>query len=146
MTRVEREELLSETRCGVLSIAREGRGPIAVPVWHRWDADQGELHFTSGRYSRKGEALAAAGRASYTVQVDDMGKAKYVMVEGAVTFEEDFDIDLELIGTGKRYQGDEIGEAYIRSTYMDGDKVLYNIVLWKITAETWLSFDSTKVR
>ena len=67
------------------------------------------------------------------------------MVEGPVTFDEQFDIDRELIGVGKTYQGDERGEAYVRNTYMDGDRVLYNIVLWRIAAETWLSFDSTKL-
>ena len=145
MTRAEREALLAETRYGILSVAREGRGPVSVPIWHRWDAEHGELRFTSGLYSRKGRALVAAGRASYTVQDPDLNAPRYVMVEGPVTFEEEFDIDVELIGVGKRYQGDERGEAYVRSTYMDGDKVLYHIVLWKIAAETWLSFDSTKL-
>ena len=145
MTRAEREAVLSETRYGMLSVAREGRGPIAVPIWHRWDAEHGELRFTSGLYSRKGRALVAAGRASFTLQDPDLSRAKYVMVEGPVTFDADFDIDVELIGVGKRYQGDEAGEAYVRNTYMDGDKLLYNIVLWMVAAETWLSFDSTKL-
>ena len=65
MTRVEREAFLSETRYGMLSVAREGRGPIAVPIWHRWDAEHGELRFTSGLYSKKGQALAAADRARF---------------------------------------------------------------------------------
>ena len=145
MTRAEREAFLSETRYGMLSVAREGRGPIAVPIWHRWDAEHGELRFTSGLYSKKGQALAAADRASFTVQDHDPSRAKYVMVEGPVTFDEQFDIDRELIGVGKTYRGDERGEAYVRNTYMDGDRVLYNIVLWRIAAETWLSFDSTKL-
>ena len=145
MTRAEREALLSETRYGVLSVARDGRGPISVPVWHRWDAEHGELRFTSGRYSRKGQALEAAGRASFTVQDHDLSKGKYAMVEGPVTLDEDFDLDVELFGVANRYQGDGIGEAYVRSTYMDGDRLLYNIVLWKIRAETWLSFDTSKL-
>ena len=32
LTRAEREAFLSETRYGMLSVAREGRGPIAVPI------------------------------------------------------------------------------------------------------------------
>ena len=136
-----REALLSEPRFGILSISRENKGPIAVPIWHRWNAATGALHFTSGIATRKGKALVAAGRASYTV-MDDIGG--YVMLEGSVTHDADYDFDLELVGTAMRYMPDE-GEDYVRAAYMNEGKPWPGIVLWRIKPETWLSYDRALV-
>ena len=141
-TKERREELLSETRLGILSIAREKKGPLSVPVWHRWDTETGELRFTSGINIRKGEALLAAGRASFTLLDDDSG---YVMLEGPVTYDEEYDFELELVGTGMRYLPDS-GEDYVRSTYMNEGKPWPGIVLWRIKAESWLTYDSKASR
>ena len=35
MSRAEREAFLAATRVGIVSIAEEGRGPLAVPVWYQ---------------------------------------------------------------------------------------------------------------
>ena len=139
-TKDGREALLSEPRFGILSIAREKRGPIAVPVWHRWDAPTGELRLTSGIKTRKGEAMVASGRASYTV-MDDIGG--YVALEGPVTYDEEYDYEVELVGTGIRYMP-EAGEKYVRSTYMNDGKPWPGIVLWRIKAEHWLSYDRSQ--
>ena len=141
-TKERREELLSEPRLGILSIAREKKGPLSVPVWHRWDTETGELRFTSGINIRKGEALLAAGRASFTLLDDDSG---YVMLEGPVTYDEEYDFELELVGTGMRYLPDS-GEDYVRSTYMNEGKPWPGIVLWRIKAESWLTYDSKASR
>lgn len=144
-TKEEREALLAEPRHGVLSVSREKRGPIATPVWHRWDADTGELRLTSGLKTRKGQAMLAAGRASYTV-LDDTGG--YVTLEGPVTYDEEYDYEFELVGTGCRYLGKEAGEEYVRGSYFSPDtgKPWPGIVLWRIKPETWLSFDPSKTR
>ena len=141
-TKERREELLSEPRLGILSIAREKKGPLSVPVWHRWETETGELRFTSGINIRKGEALLAAGRASFTLLDDDSG---YVMLEGPVTYDEEYDFELELVGTGMRYLPDS-GEDYVRSTYMNEGKPWPGIVLWRIKAESWLTYDSKASR
>ena len=142
-TQAEREALLAEPRFGIVSVSREKRGPIATPVWHRWDGPTGELRLVSGIKTKKGKAMAAAGRATYTV-MDDTGG--YVMLEGPVTYDEEFDHELELVGTGCRYMGKEEGERYVRSSYYppDSDKPWPGIVLWRIKPETWYSFDRTK--
>ena len=140
-TQEEREALLAEPRVGVLSVSREKLGPVATPVWHRWDPPTGELRLTTGLYTRKGKAMLASGRASYTV-LDDQGG--YVMLEGPVTHEEEYDHELELVATGCRYMGQEEGERYVRTAYMRDDKPLPGIVLFRIKAETWFSFDPTK--
>ena len=141
-TKEKREALLSEPRLGILSIARENKGPLSVPVWHRWDAETEELRFTSGINIRKGEALLAAGRASFTLLDDDSG---YVMLEGPVTYDEEYDFELELVRTGMRYNP-ESGEDYVRSTYMNEGKPWPGIVLWRIKPESWLSYDSTATK
>jgi hypothetical protein len=137
-TKEKREILLAEPRHGILSVARENRGPVSVPVWHRWDAETGELRLTSGIKTRKGEALVAAGRATYTLMDDHGG---YVMLEGPVTYDEEYDHELELVGTGMRYLP-ESGEDYVRSSYMNDGKPWPGIVLWRIKAESWLSYDA----
>jgi len=139
-TKAEREALLAEPRFGILSVSREKRGPIAAPVWHRWDAPTGELRLTSGIQTRKGEAMVAAGRATYTV-MDDAGG--YVTLEGPVTYDEEYDYEVELVGTGIRYMP-EAGEKYVRSTYMKDGKPWPGIVLWRIKPEHWLSYDRSK--
>ena len=141
-TKEKREALLSEPRLGILSIARENKGPLSVPVWHRWDAETEELRFTSGINIRKGEALLAAGRASFTLLDDDSG---YVMLEGPVTYDEEYDFELELVGTGMRYNP-ESGEDYVRSTYMNEGKPWPGIVLLRIKPESWLSYVSTSTK
>lgn len=137
-TKAKREALLAEPRFGILSVSRENRGPIATPVWHRWDAQTSELRLTSGIRSRKGEAMLASGRATYTV-MDDVGG--YVTLEGTVTYDEEYDYELELVGTGMRYMGQEAGEAYVRSSYFKDGKPWPGIVLWRITPKNWLSYD-----
>ena len=137
-TREKREALLAEPRFGILSISRENMGPIACPVWHRWDAQTGELRLTTGHKSRKGRAMLQSGRATYTVMDDHGG---YVTLEGPVQCDEEFDHELELVATGVRYMGEEAGEAYVRSNYFIDGKPLPGIVLWRITPEHWLSVD-----
>ena len=83
-----------------------------------------------------------AGRASFTLLDDDSG---YVMLEGPVTYDEEYDFELELVGTGMRYNP-ESGEDYVRSTYMNEGKPWPGIVLWRIKPESWLSYDSTATK
>ena len=56
----------------------------------------------------------------------------------------EFDHELELVGTGCRYMGQEEGERYVRSAYMKDGKPLPGLVLFRIKAESWLSFDPRK--
>ncbi|WP_425455354.1 hypothetical protein [Amycolatopsis palatopharyngis] len=37
MTTEERESFLAGVHVGVLAVAREGRGPLAVPVWYSYE-------------------------------------------------------------------------------------------------------------
>ena len=71
MSDAEREQLLSQARVGVLSVAAGGgRGPVTAPVWDSYQPG-GPISFVTGRESRKGRALQAAGRAGFRGQSED---------------------------------------------------------------------------
>ena len=36
MSRSEREAFLTEVHVGIIAIAEQGRGPLAVPVWYAY--------------------------------------------------------------------------------------------------------------
>ena len=83
MSKGEREAFLADLHVGLLSVADDGRGPLAVPIWYAYEPG-GELRFVTGRDSRKGRLLARAGRVSLCVQTEAL-PYKYVSVEGPVT-------------------------------------------------------------
>ena len=37
MTKEEREAFLADLHVGVISIARDGRGPLTVPIWYDYE-------------------------------------------------------------------------------------------------------------
>src|SRR5262245_52504031 len=92
MSRAEREAFLAETHVGIVSIAEEGRGPLAVPVWYRY-APGGDVLFATGETSRKVPLLRRTGRASLCVQTET-APYLYVTVEGPIRFDRvDFERD-----------------------------------------------------
>src|SRR5512147_2258363 len=92
MSRADREAFLADTHVGIVGIAEEGRGPLAVPVWYRY-VPGGDLVFATADTSRKLRLLRRAGRASLCVQTETAPYV-YVSVEGPVTFDSvDFDRD-----------------------------------------------------
>ena len=117
MSRAEREAFLAGTHVGVVSIAEEGRGPLAVPVWYRY-APGGEVRFATGDSSRKRRLLERAGRASLCVQTET-APYLYVSVEGPTVIDRvDFEEDTREMAL--RYLGPKMGEAYMRATNPNG--------------------------
>jgi hypothetical protein len=84
LSREEREQFLSEPHVAALSVdAGEGRAPLTVPVWYQYRPG-GDIWIMTGRDSRKGRLIAAAGR--FTLLVDRTEPTiRYVSVEGPVT-------------------------------------------------------------
>src|SRR5688572_22962096 len=70
MSRAERDAFLAGTHVGIVSIAEDGRGPLAVPVWYQY-APGGEVLFATADTSRKAALLRKAGRASLCVQTEN---------------------------------------------------------------------------
>jgi hypothetical protein len=84
LTHTEREQFLAEPHIGALAVdaAEEGRAPLTVPIWYQY-APGGDLWIMTGRDSRKGTAIARAGR--FSIMVDRLTPTiRYVSVEGPV--------------------------------------------------------------
>ena len=138
MSVAEREQFLAGVHVGVLSVAAgAGRGPLAVPVWYDYQAG-GRVSVITGRTSRKGRAIAAAGRMSLCVQ-EESPPYRYVSVEGPVVFEE---LDpAERLAMARRYLGAEGGDQYVAGN-PDPD---HEMLMFRMTPEHWLSVDYGKL-
>ncbi|WP_344867713.1 pyridoxamine 5'-phosphate oxidase family protein [Amycolatopsis ultiminotia] len=79
----EREQFLAEPHIGALSVVeRPDRAPLTVPIWYQYTPG-GELWIRTAPDSRKGRAIAAAGRFSLLVERTEP-TIRYVSVEGPV--------------------------------------------------------------
>jgi PPOX class probable F420-dependent enzyme len=138
MSKSEREAFLAATHVAVISIARNGRGPLAVPVWYRYEPG-GPIKFVTGGKSQKADLIRRAGRLSLCVQTETP-PYQYVSVEGPATIgEPDFEPDVRQVAI--RYLGKEMGEAYLKMTAEEH----VGAVLVTLTPERWLSVDYHKM-
>jgi nitroimidazol reductase NimA-like FMN-containing flavoprotein (pyridoxamine 5'-phosphate oxidase superfamily) len=143
MSAAEREQFLAGLHVGVLSVAvqadgqgGEGRAPLAVPVWYDYQAG-GQVSVITGRNSRKGLAIRAAGRMSLCAQ-DENPPYRYVSVEGPVVIE---DLDpAERLAMARRYLGATGGDHYVAS---NPDPAGEN-VMFRMRPEHWLTVDYGK--
>ena len=140
MTRSEREAFLADLHVGVISIAEPGRGPLTVPVWYAYEPG-GEVRLVTGRTSRKGKLLAAAGRFSLCVQTET-APYRYVSVEGPVTSVEASVMDRDERPLAHRYLGPEMGEMYLEAT--GGEEARAESILVKMRPERWYAVDYSK--
>ena len=140
MSVAEREQFLAGLHVGVLSVAEsrqgEERAPLAAPVWYDYQPG-GLVSVITARGSRKGVALAAAGRMSLCAQ-DENPPYRYVTVEGPVEIEE-LDLD-ERLAMARRYLGAEGGDQYVAS---NPDAVGENVMI-RMRPEHWLTVDYGK--
>ncbi len=137
MSAGEREQFLAGLHVGVLSVAAgDGRGPLAVPVWYDYRPG-GQVSVITGRSSRKGRAIRAAGRMTLCAQ-DEAPPYRYVTVEGPVVIEE-LDLD-ERLAMARRYLGPEGGDQYVASN-PDPDR---EMTMFRMSPEHWLSVDFGK--
>jgi PPOX class probable F420-dependent enzyme len=135
MTRQEREEFLAGLHVAVLSVAPlDGGGPLAVPVWYTYSPG-GTVNVSTGRDSRKGTAIMAAGRFSLCAQ-DENPPYKYVSVEGPVAIEDATEAERRELA--RRYLGAEEGDAYIAANPGSGE------IMVRMTPERWLTADYSK--
>ncbi|HEY5662843.1 MAG TPA: pyridoxamine 5'-phosphate oxidase family protein [Ilumatobacter sp.] len=133
MTIDEREAFLADVRVGILSIAREGKGPLAVPIWYRYRDGEVTIEMTGD--STKATLLRRRGRATLTVQ-DEAPPYRYVSVEGPVTVTRD---DGDTLGLAIRYLGERLGTRYARANPPTGRGVVAHL-----RPEHWLSCDYGK--
>lgn len=91
----------------------------------------------TGRSSRKGQAIRAAGRMSLCAQ-DESPPYRYVSVEGRVEIGE-LDLD-ERLAMARRYLGTDGGDRYVADNPDPGGE---NVMI-RMTPEHWLSVDYGK--
>jgi PPOX class probable F420-dependent enzyme len=133
MTTDERVEFLRGVHIGILSIERNGKGPLALPIWYLYD--DGDVVISMDGASLKAKLLKRAGRATMTVQ-DENPPYRYVMVEGPVTLQEP-DLDVSVLAV--RYLGPELGAQYAAQNESNAESVLV-----RLTPERWLTCDYGK--
>jgi nitroimidazol reductase NimA-like FMN-containing flavoprotein (pyridoxamine 5'-phosphate oxidase superfamily) len=138
MTRSEREAFLAGVHVGIISIAEEGRGPLAVPIWYAYEPG-GELRIATGKRSHKGRLLARAGRFSLCVQTETP-PYRYVSVEGPITAIEAVDVERDVRPVARRYLGAEEGDRFIEQTR----EVYAESILVRMRPERWLTADYAK--
>ncbi len=133
MSPAEREAFLAGVHIGVLSIQRDGKGPLALPVWYAYDDGQVIVHMAAD--SAKAKLLRRFGRASMTVQ-NETPPYQYVMIEGPVTIAHE---DRDILPMAVRYLGKRVGARYAAENPPDDQSVIA-----RITPERWLTIDYGK--
>jgi hypothetical protein len=112
------------------------RAPLAAPVWYDYQPG-GLVSVITARGSRKGVALAAAGRMTLGAH-DANPPYRYVTVEGPIEIE-DLDLD-ERLAMARRYLGPEGGDQYVASNPDEGGE---NVMI-RMRPEHWLTTDYGK--
>ncbi|BBG00258.1 MULTISPECIES: pyridoxamine 5'-phosphate oxidase family protein [Pseudonocardia] len=131
----EREAFLAGVHVGVLAVERDGRAPLAVPIWY--DYRDGEILLWMHRGSAKDRAIRAAGRFSFTVQSETV-PYRYVTAEGPVTAADRAPTRAEATAIAGRYLPDGEAAAFV------GDGPDADSVLVRMRPERWLSNDQSK--
>lgn len=139
MTRTEREEFLAGLHVGVISIAEDGRGPLAIPIWYAYSPG-GEVRIVTGADSRKLELLRRAGRFTLCAQ-DETPPYRYVTVEGPVVAIEPASIEEDERPLAHRYLGPELGDAYVAATTAEPGP---GNILVRMLPERWATVDYRK--
>ena len=124
----------------MISIAEEGRGPLAVPVWYAYEPG-GEVHIIMGQKSRKALLIQQAGRFSLCVQTQQP-PYQYVSVEGPVAAIDPVDPETDLRPIARRYLGTEGGDQWMAS--MGYPASASEDILVRMRPERWFSADTGK--
>ncbi|MYE11498.1 MAG: pyridoxamine 5'-phosphate oxidase [Gammaproteobacteria bacterium] len=132
LTQEQKETFLSELHVGVLSIARENRGPLTAPIWYCYEPG-GNLWVMLGRESRKAQLLEVGTRVSLCAQKEEPPYA-YVTAEGPVVGIAE-GTHADILELASRYVGEEGGKAYAENM-----RTAESLTV-TIRPETWLAVD-----
>jgi len=137
MSKSEREQFLAGVHVGVFSVAEEGRGPLAVPVWYAYEPG-GEVAIWTGGESRKARLLEVAGRFTLCVQ-DENPPYRFVSVEGPVLSMGPASLAGDVRPLAYRYLGPEAAEPYLDG--LGGDARVAGDIVIRMRPERWYSAD-----
>ncbi|WP_328989381.1 pyridoxamine 5-phosphate oxidase [Kribbella sp. NBC_01245] len=136
MTVAEREAFLAGVHIGVLAVERDGRAPLAVPIWYDYEPG-GDLLIWIVRETAKDKAISAAGRFSLVAQ-SEVVPYQYVSVEGPVVDAGGPPTRDQALRITRRYLPEDDAVAYVDGSL--GDRSL----LICMRPEKWLSNDQSK--
>ncbi|WP_232376629.1 pyridoxamine 5'-phosphate oxidase family protein [Amycolatopsis aidingensis] len=137
MSSENRMAFLAEVRVGLIAITRQGRAPLAVPIWYDYQPG-GDVVVMMEIGSLKERLLREAGRFSLCVQQGEM-PYKYVTAEGpVVAFEEEPSFERK-VAIAARYLPREQAERFVSGIPADSQ------VIVRMRPEKWLSTDYTGV-
>jgi PPOX class probable F420-dependent enzyme len=135
MTSSEREAFLADVHVGVIAVERDGRAPLAVPIWYGYETG-GDVVIWTDAGSLKEKLIRAAGRFSLTAQVEEP-PYRYATAEGDVTAIEPATREVvEAIAV--RYLGAEAGAAFTDQSLSSSSLVI------RMRPQRWLSTDYSK--
>ena len=130
----ERQSFLAELHVGVISIPRENRAPLTVPIWYDYEPN-GKLWILTEPNSLKGKALQNCKHISLCVQTETP-PYQYVTVEG------EFDVTEpapdQLLKMAVRYLCEKSGQQYAAGSGSDNIMVSFIPI-------NWLSVDYSKM-
>ena len=136
MSRSEREAFLADLHVGVVSMNREGLGPLSAPIWYAYE--DGVVWFTTGAESRKGLLLNVGDRISMVAQTE-AAPYQYVSVEGPVVERAAADLERDIRPMAIRYLGPGAGNQYADQSTASGNVVV------RMKPERWLTVDYSKM-
>ena len=136
MSAEEREAFLSGPHIGVFAIERDGRAPLAVPVWYDYEPG-GEVLVWMDRGSVKHRLLGQAGRFSLAVHSEQQ-PYRYVTAEGLVVAMDEPPTPEQAERIAGRYLSGDEAEEYVGGALGD------HSILVRMRPEKWLSNDQGK--
>ena len=131
---------LRDPRPAILSIPRDGKGPLSSPVWFDFEPG-GDFWVLMQSDSRKGKLIQVGTCVSLCAQ-QEAKPYKYVSVEGPVLAIKIYGLDTDLLAMASRYLGEPGGAQYVetmRDKFAQGNGIKVTI-----KPERWLSLDYSR--
>jgi nitroimidazol reductase NimA-like FMN-containing flavoprotein (pyridoxamine 5'-phosphate oxidase superfamily) len=133
MNREEREAFLGGVHVGVVAVNRDGRAPLAVPVWYDYTPGRDVLIWIY-RGSVKDRLFRAAGRFSICAQSEEW-PYRYVTAEGPIVAQDAAVTEAEALAIALRYLPAEEATQWVKDSLGD------NSLLVRMRPEKWSSAD-----
>ncbi|NLE82112.1 MAG: pyridoxamine 5'-phosphate oxidase [Rhodococcus sp.] len=136
MSTSERETFLADLHIGVIAVDRDGRAPLAVPIWYFYEPG-GDVWVWTENGTVKEKLIRASGRYSLVAQ-NEAPPYSYVSVEGPAEFQESPSAD-DVRPLVRRYLSEDDTTQFLEQMFND------RAVIIRMRPEHWLSVDYSKV-
>ena len=140
----ERQKFLADLHVGIISIPRENRAPLTVPIWYDYKPG-GKLWILTESGSLKGHALLNCEYISLCAQTENP-PYQYVTVEGRFEISDsNQEVGLKM---AIRYLGETMGRQYAEGSNdseLDSGETDSSGIIVSFTPEKWLTVDYSKM-